>query len=360
MATPNKTSSTTGALWAIALSLAVIAACLVVLVTRQERPSEAERADGTKVTAQPTKPADERRLPKSFVVSPGKRETPEASPVAESTTRVVEIETPAQPTIAAPPGPEPIVSSGLAPLTYLATNSPDSKSPASIRGRVTLQGTPPPENPIAALTDNPQCGPLHHGPITTHFFQVSKDGGLADVFVYISRGLSGQKFSAPNAPVVLNQKGCFYDPYVFGIMTGQKLIVKNSDKILHNVHIDPNPDGPNAGRAKNIAEAPGGASVSASFPAPEDFLRIRCDVHPWMFTYACVVDHPFFAVTDANGNFVITNVPPGDYTLTALHRKVNNGRGGETQEITLTGGQAATANFTIQAPKPDNRIARQR
>src|SRR3984957_15029846 len=185
MATPNKTSSTTGALWAIALSLAVIAACLVVLVTRQERPSEAERADGTKVTAQPTKPADERRLPKSFVVSP------------------------AQPTIAAPPGPEPIVSSGLAPLTYLATNSPDSKSPASIRGRVTLQGTPPPENPIAALTDNPQCGPLHHGPITTHFFQVSKDGGLADVFVYISRGLSGQKFSAPNAPVVLNQKGCF-------------------------------------------------------------------------------------------------------------------------------------------------------
>ena len=260
-----------------------------------------------------------------------------------------------------PSGPEPIVSRGLAPLTYLATNAPDSSNtPSTIKGRVFLNGTPPPENPITALAENPQCGPLHHGPVTTHFFQVSKDGGLADVFVFISGGLNHQKFSAPSTPVVVNQKGCFFEPYVFGMMTGQKLVVKNSDKILHNVHIDPNPEGPNISTAKNIAEGPGGASVSATFPGPEQFLRIRCDVHPWMFAYACVVDHPFFAVTDANGNFVISNVPPGDYTLTALHRKANAGHRGETQKITVVGGETTTANFTIQAPKPDNRIARQK
>jgi hypothetical protein len=359
MASPNKSSSTTGALWVIALSLTVIAACLVVLVTRQQHQREVERAQVEKVPPPPSEPADTRRLPKSFTVSPGKRETPEASPAPETTVRVVEITTPAQPAVVAPAAPEPIVSSGLAPLTYLAaTNSPGS--PASIKGRVTLNGTPPPENTITALNANLQCGPSHHGPVTTHFFQVSKDGGLADVFVFISRGLKGQKFPVPGTPVALNQKGCFYEPYVFGMMTGQKLVVKNSDKILHNVHIDPNPDGPNAGKAKNVAQAPGGGVISASFPAPEDFLKIRCDVHPWMYAYACVVDNPFFAVTDAQGNFVISNVPPGDYTLTASHRKANSGRGGEMQEITVTAGQTTTANFTIQAPLPDNRIARQK
>jgi hypothetical protein len=222
---------------------------------------------------------------------------------------------------------------------------------------VVLNGTPPPENPIALLGANPQCGPLQHGLITTHFFRVSKDGGLADVFVYISGGLHGKKFRPPQAPVVLNQTGCLYQPYVFGLMTGQRLLIKNSDPVLHSVHIDPLPDGGNARQAKNFSQAPRGPDINTAFPAAENFLKIRCDVHPWMYAYACVVDNPFFAVTDANGNFAISNVPPGDYVLTALHRKANSGHGGDSQNFSVIEGKTTTANFTIKAPPSNARVA---
>jgi len=50
------------------------------------------------------------------------------------------------------------------------------------------------------------------------------------------------------------------------------------------------------------------------------FARLSCDVHPWEFAYVSILKHPFFAITDEHGEFVITNVPPGKYTVEARHR----------------------------------------
>jgi hypothetical protein len=84
--------------------------------------------------------------------------------------------------------------------------------------------------------------------------------------------------------------------------------------------------------------------LTFSFTKPENFLRFKCDVHPWMFAYACVVDHPFYAVTGADGTFKIANVPPGKYTVEVLHRKA--GSVSQEAEITDAGGKA---DFTLEA-----------
>jgi hypothetical protein len=84
-------------------------------------------------------------------------------------------------------------------------------------------------------------------------------------------------------------------------------------------------------------------------PSPENFLRVKCDVHPWEFAYLSVLEHPFFAITDTNGNFVIPNIPAGKYSLRALHRKVQS-TNEMTREIRVNHGEITMVNFTLDAP----------
>jgi hypothetical protein len=80
-------------------------------------------------------------------------------------------------------------------------------------------------------------------------------------------------------------------------------------------------------------------------------VKLKCDVHQWMFCYVGVCDHPFFAVTDKDGNFKIANVPPGDYTLTAYHLKTHQNTLGVSQEIKVAD-SPVTANFTVELKAP--------
>jgi hypothetical protein len=78
-------------------------------------------------------------------------------------------------------------------------------------------------------------------------------------------------------------------------------------------------------------------------------VKLKCDVHQWMFAYGAVASNPFFAVTDADGNFKIANVPAGTYTLTAYHLKAHGAKPGETHEITVAD-SPVTVNFTVEVP----------
>lgn len=208
-------------------------------------------------------------------------------------------------------------------------------------GTVTLKGTPPPEKPIAPLKSDPSCGKLvADTPSTTHYVVGSK-GELANAIVIV-KGVPGAKSTgASAAPVVVDQKTCIYHPHIFAVQTGQKITVKNSDPVLHNVHTTPTVDG---NKESNMAQLAGAPDLTLTFDKPENFLRFKCDVHPWMFSYACVVDHPYYALTGADGTFKITGVPPGKYTVEVLHRKA----GTVTQEVEIAdaGGKA---DFTLEA-----------
>lgn len=211
-------------------------------------------------------------------------------------------------------------------------------SAADITGKITLKGTPPPEIPIPF---DPSCGKLHPEKATTTFWVVGPGGELGDVFVYIKQG--AKPTPAPAESVVLDQEGCIYHPYLFGIQTGQKLVIKNSDPgILHNIHILPDPKSGNI--ESNQAQLKG-QDIVKTFDHPEVLIHFKCDVHNWMHSYAGILDNSYYSVSAKDGTYKIANLPPGKYVLEAYHRKA----GKQTKEITVTD-QNQTLDFTFVVP----------
>jgi hypothetical protein len=206
-----------------------------------------------------------------------------------------------------------------------------------ISGKVTLKGTPPPEKKIEF---DATCGKLHDKDVTTRHFVTGADGGLANVFVYIKEVPAGGK---PSDKVpVLDQSGCMYEPYVMGVVTNQKFKIKNSDPLMHNVHATPKAAG---NKEFNIGQPVQGMESEKTFANREVLVRFKCDVHPWMFAYVGVMDHPFFAITDKDGKFKLpADLPAGKYTLVAYHLKA----GEASQEVTVGDADKKEANFALE------------
>ena len=174
--------------------------------------------------------------------------------------------------------------------------------------------------------------------MTTRHYVVNSEGGLANVFVYADLD---RKYSAHSTQVLLDQVGCTYEPYVLGVQTGQRLEIRNSDPEMHNVHFTPkrNPE-------INFSQHKGGVNYKV-FDKPELFMRVKCDVHPWMFAYVSVSSHPFYAVTDTNGVFRLPRgLPAGRYTLTAAHLRA----GMLWQEIDFRPGGQKAVRFQFIVP----------
>ena len=211
-------------------------------------------------------------------------------------------------------------------------------SAADVTGKVTLKGTPPPEKPI---TLDAVCGKMQPDGIKTRFYVVGDGGALANVFVYLKEGAKASE--ATGEGPVLDQVGCQYLPYVLGAQTGQKIKIRNSDATLHNGHATPK-----LNKEVNFAQVTKGQVNERAFEKAEVLVRMKCDVHPWMFAYVGVVDHPYFAVTGADGSFKLSGVPAGKYTVEAFHMKA----GSTTKEVTVGADGNVTADFAFEYKAP--------
>lgn len=218
-------------------------------------------------------------------------------------------------------------------------------SAGDITGTITLTGTPPPEKVNEQINSVAECSKQHSEPVKTQFYVVGPKGELKDTVVYI-KSVTGKPADASTPPLMMDQKGCEYSPYIAAVQTNQKIVVKNSDTMMHNIHPTPTATG---NEEKNTAQMAGGADVSFAFPTAENFVRFKCDVHPWMFAYVTVVDNPYFAVSAKDGTYKIANVPPGKYTIEAIHRKANGGKP-VIKEIEVKDG-ANPLDFTLEVPK---------
>jgi hypothetical protein len=82
-----------------------------------------------------------------------------------------------------------------------------------------------------------------------------------------------------------------------------------------------------------------------TFAHPEIMIPLQCNQHPWMRAYVSVLPHPYFAVSAADGSFQIKNLPPGEYTLVAVHEKF----GEQTIKVKVGAKQMAQAEFSFAA-----------
>ncbi|MFN7972060.1 MAG: carboxypeptidase regulatory-like domain-containing protein [Acidobacteriota bacterium] len=232
---------------------------------------------------------------------------------------------------------------GLSSLAVLLAASPSFAG--SVTGKVKIDGTAPADKEIKMDAD-PKCAAEHKTPAMNDNFTVNADGTIQNVFVYVKAGLpAGKTYPTPTTPVQFDQKGCQYHPKVIGVMVNQPFEIVNSDPTLHNIHALPK-----ASKEFNLGMPTQGMKVTKTFTAPENpgtggMVKIKCDVHPWMFAYVGVMDNPYFSATGDKGTYEIKDLPDGKYTLEAWHNKY----GTATAEVEVKGGNA-TADFTLKPP----------
>jgi hypothetical protein len=210
-----------------------------------------------------------------------------------------------------------------------------------ISGKVTLRGTPPPAIPI---TLDYVTGKARPEGLKTRHYLVSSNGGLANVFVYIKSGFTNHTFAPDTRPVLLESRGAQFEPYILGVRTNQIIRLLHTDPAMDNFHFFTRAPG---NREVNLAMVSAPQTNDVLFAVPEMFIGVKCDIHPWQFSYVCVMDHPFFAVTDAEGRFQFPpGLPPGKYIIEARHMKA----GTVTQELVIRGGGKTKLEFILTVP----------
>lgn|SRR5271166_12992 len=205
----------------------------------------------------------------------------------------------------------------------------------AIAGVVTFKGMPP-KPKLLDLSKEPACVKLHSAdPLLDETIMIGPGGGLANVVVYISAG--GAEPSAEAQTVNFDQRGCHYTTHVVALRTGQEINFSNSDPISHNIH-------PMAkvNREWNRIQPPGTPPFSYSYEK-EEFIPVKCNLHPWMQGYFVVLKTSHFAVTGENGIFHLPDLPPGNYIVTAWHESL----GTLSQEIKVSSGQTASIYFAF-------------
>jgi plastocyanin len=204
----------------------------------------------------------------------------------------------------------------------------------SISGQVKFQGTPPAAKTLEVTKDKEVCG-QHE--IKDEEVIVSSGGGLQNAVVSIVNITKGKAFGAAEA--ILDQQGCKYVPHVLLFPAGSNVKINNDDGILHNIHTYSTKNPP-----INRAQPKFKKTIEEKFGQPE-VIKVTCDAHGWMQGWFVSQDNPYYAKTDADGNFKLTDVPAGEYEVKVWHGKL----GEKTQKVTVPAGGDAKANFELAA-----------
>ncbi len=146
------------------------------------------------------------------------------------------------------------------------------------------------------------------------------------------------EFSPKEKPTVMDQKGLKFDPHILPITRGTTVNFINNDDVLHNVF---SPD--KCATNFNLGTWPKGETRSHTFESEGCYSVVLCNVHPEMEAWILVLQNPYFAITDEDGNYSIKNIPAGSYSLVAWHERLKN----KSQKVTITKGETTQVDFLL-------------
>lgn len=218
----------------------------------------------------------------------------------------------------------------------------------AVRGVVRIDGpVPPARPPVTVVMDPDVCGAT----VPDESLVLGAGGAVRDAVV-ILRG-APPPATPPAGEIVVDNRHCRFVPRVQVVVRGQTVRVRNSDAVLHNARpvllADPEMT------IANLALGVAGQSMELTPrlaarlpPTGEATLRLGCDVHPWMRGWLVVVDHPWAAVTDAEGRFALDRVPPGRYTLAVWHETL----GRREQPVSVAPGETVRVDIGLPVAPP--------
>ncbi|MEN9677942.1 MAG: hypothetical protein RIS76_3838 [Verrucomicrobiota bacterium] len=293
---------------------------------------------------------------KSYAIEPGARPRPvitnqvvmlnvqevaAAAPAGHSSghaTPAPSAPTPA-PAPAAAPAAEAAPAAPAAAAASLSAPAVTATADGKVRGRVILKGTPPADKPIGAVKTDANCGKVAHGNAITRNYVVGAEGGLRYTLARIVKAPAGAGKAADS--VLVDQAGCMYEPYISAMLVGKTIKFQNSDPFMHNINATPKVSG---NKPFNISQASQGQVNDKVFDVPELAIRFVCNVHPWMIAFVHVLENPFFAITNDQGEFELPDgLPPGKYELEVIHPKAGTAK----QEIEIAAGKGTSVVFEL-------------
>jgi hypothetical protein len=182
----------------------------------------------------------------------------------------------------------------------------------TIRGTVKWQGAVPHLVASEINKDPEVCDPLGQKHRDLERLLVAPSGGVANTVVFLRNVRRGKAMDLPVARRSLNQKNCRYEPHVLLVPVQATLTVKSSDPLLHTVHMSGSAD-------YNLPFTAKGQEITRPMTR-EGIVSLRCNAgHVWMNGEMIVAKNPYYAVTDEDGSFELTQVPPGQYEIVAWH-----------------------------------------
>ena len=190
-----------------------------------------------------------------------------------------------------------------------------------LTGRIKFDGQLPPDVQILISKDEHICG---SGDIVSNPVEIGADGSLALAVVALNGIAAGKPWADAFAKPEIVQEKCLFAPYVQVAPKGADLTILNKDPLLHNIHAYEL-----IGRVRrsifNIAQPQADQVDTTKLKLRRgNVVEIDCDAHNWMSAWIYTSEHPYVAVTGADGAFSMDAVPPGNYEMTIWHPGVGS------------------------------------
>ncbi|MFI5305036.1 MAG: carboxypeptidase regulatory-like domain-containing protein [Nitrospiria bacterium] len=204
-----------------------------------------------------------------------------------------------------------------------------------LSGKILITGQPRSTPPHQAKSDANYCGPE----IEYESNKVNVENlGLANTVVSLE-GISRGKKHLPST-IPLEMIKCQFRPNIFTGVVGDNYGLFNRDPLLHNVHL-------RSGDTTifNIALYPNGKKIVKPLTQP-GVINVKCEIHPFMSATMVIFDHPYFTVTNQNGEYTISDIPAGKYMVRIWHEGIS------TSEKEVTINAATQTNLSVELSFP--------